>query len=191
MKTAEQKLKELKDLKKMLPLFFFLLLLVNTSMAADSGPTLEDHPGYVDFSGLSLFSAEQSTVEVNLKPVLLKLIASIVRHQEPEVAELLGNLLSVKIHVFTTSAQNQDEVLEVIAVTADELDQRGWEQIARVRESREHVDVYYRIAADDQLIEGITMMVSKPSNTVFVNIVGDIHPDEISALAEHFDIDHL
>ncbi|MDT8429237.1 MAG: DUF4252 domain-containing protein [Pseudomonadales bacterium] len=191
MKTSAPELKKLQELKKMLPLFFFLLLLVNTSMAADAGTALEDHPGYVDFSGLSLFSPGQSTVEVNLKPVLLGVIASVVNHQEPGLAELLRNLLSVKINAFTTSSRNQDEVLEVIAITADELDQRGWERIAQVRESHDHVDVYYKIAANDNLIQGITMMISKPSSTVFVNIVGEINPDDISTLTQHFDIDRL
>ena len=44
---------------------------------------------------------------------------------------------------------------------------------------------------DAELIHGIAIMVTEPDETVLVNIVGDISPDDISAIGERFDIDEL
>lgn len=60
-----------------------------------------------------------------------------------------------------------------------------------MRESHEHVDIYFRLSDDSVIIHGIAIMVAEPSETVIVNIVGHISADDLSALGRRFDIDEL
>jgi len=78
-----------------------------------------------------------------------------------------------------------------MAEIADDLDRQGWERVVRVREDREHVDIYFRLSDDAMIIHGIAIMVAEPGETVLVNIVGDISTDDLSALGRRFDIDEL
>ena len=71
------------------------------------------------------------------------------------------------------------------------LEQQDWERVVRVREEDEHVDVYFRLSDNSDMIYGIAIMVSQPDEVVMVNIVGDISANDISALGRRFDIDEL
>ena len=78
-----------------------------------------------------------------------------------------------------------------MAVLANELDAQGWERVVRVREYESHVYIYFRLSDDADLIYGIAIMAAEQSETVLVNIVGDISVEDLGALARRFDIDEL
>ena len=84
-----------------------------------------------------------------------------------------------------------DEIAESMTVIAAEMDADGWERVIRVRDGEDHVDVYFRLSEDAEIIYGITIMVAEPGDTVLVNIVGEISIDDISALGRRFNIDEL
>ena len=95
------------------------------------------------------------------------------------------------MRVFNNLTTSQDAVIDTMAAVAEDLDAQQWQRIVRVREEQEHVDVYFRMSDDASLIHGITVMVSDSAESVLINIVGDISPDDINALATRFDIDEL
>ena len=61
----------------------------------------------------------------------------------------------------------------------------------RVRDDEEHVHVYVRV--NDEVIAGMMVMVisSDDGETYFLNIVGDINPEQIGRIGRRFDIEPL
>ena len=178
----------MKILKRlMLPIVF--LSVIPVVMAADN--RLESHPGYVDFSGLAAISNVEPNVEISLKAPLLNMITNLIRNEDEEAADFISKLLRVTVNVFESSAIDVEEMTDSMATIADDLDGQGWERVVRIREDRDHVDVYFRISDDADVIHGIAIMVAAPGETVLVNIVGDISTDDLSALGRRFDIDEL
>lgn len=178
----------MKTLKQwLLPLI--LITVVPAGLAAEDD--IRDHPGYVDFTSLTAIANTEPTVEVSLKAPLLNLITNLIRNTDDDAAEFISKLRRVTVNVFKTDTIDVDEIAESMTVIAAELDADGWERVIRVRDGEDHVDVYFRLSEDAEIIYGITIMVAEPGDTVLVNIVGEISVDDISALGRRFNIDEL
>jgi len=167
----------------------FCLSLIPVVLAA--GSDLESHPGYVDFSTLTAIAAIEPTVEISLKAPLLILITNLIRNEDEEAAEFISKLMRVTVNVFESDDIDVDQVAASMSTMAEDLDSAGWDRVVRVREDESHVDIYFRLAPDADVIYGIAIMVAEPGETVLVNIVGDISTDDISALGRRFDLDEL
>ena len=167
----------------------FCLSLIPVVLAADND--VESHPGYVDFSTLTAIAATEPSVEISLKGPLLNMITNLIRSEDEEAADFISKLLRVTVNVFESDDIDIDEVATSMSVVAEELDSAGWDRVVRVREDESHVDIYFRLAADSDVIYGIAIMVAEPGETVLVNIVGDISTDDISALGRRFQLEEL
>jgi hypothetical protein len=166
-----------------------MLAVIPVAMAADND--IQNHPGYVDYSVIKAIAGAEPTVEITLKSPLLNMVTNLIRSQDEEAANFISKLLRVTVNVFESSAIDVDEIAGSMNTIASDLDAQGWERVVRVREDRDHVDIYFRLSDDAELIHGIAIMVAEPGETVLVNIVGDISTDDISALGRRFDIDEL
>ena len=166
-----------------------LISVIPVVMAADED--IQDHPGYVDFSALTAIAGTEPTIEISLKAPLLNMITNLIRNEDEEAAAFISKLLRVTVHVFESSAIDVDEIADSMNTIAQDLDAQGWERVVRVREDSDHVDIYFRISEDADIIHGIAIMVAEPGDTVLVNIVGDISTDDISSLGRRFNIDEL
>lgn len=164
------------------------LLSISSVEAAES---IIDHPGYVDFTSLSTLAGVEPTVEISLKSPLLRMINNFIGDDEREAANFISNLARVSVKVFPSDLIDSSEVAASMADVADDLDARGWERVVRVREDGDYVDIYFRLSDQADMIYGIAVMVAEPSETVLVNIVGDISVDDLTALGRRFDIDEL
>ena len=167
----------------------FCLSLIPVVLAADSD--LESHLGYVDFSTLTAIAAIEPTVEISLKAPLLNMITNLIRSEDEEAAEFISKLMRVTVNVFESDDIDVDQVAASMSTMAEDLDSAGWDRVVRVREDESHVDIYFRLAPDADVIYGIAIMVAEPGETVLVNIVGDISTDDISALGRRFNLDEL
>jgi hypothetical protein len=154
------------------------------TLAADSD--LENHPGYVDFSTLTAIAATEPTVEFSLKAPLIILITNLISNQDNEAADFISKLIRVTVNVFESDDIDVDEVASPMSAMAEDLDSAGWERVVRVREDENHVDIYFRLVSNADVIYGIVIMVAEPREKVLVNIVGDI-----SALGRRFEFDEL
>ncbi len=99
--------------------------------------------------------------------------------------------MRVTVNVFESDDIDVDQVAASMSTMAEDLDSAGWDRVVRVREDESHVDIYFRLAPDADVIYGIAIMVAEPGETVLVNIVGDISTDDISALGRRFNLDEL
>jgi Domain of unknown function (DUF4252) len=167
----------------------FCLSLIPVVLAADND--LESHPGYVDFSALTQVAATEPNVEISLKAPLLNMITNLIRSEDEEAADFISKLLRVTVNVYESDDIDVDEIASSMSVMAEGLDSAGWDRVVRVREDENHVDIYFRVADDSDVIYGIAIMVAEPGETVLVNIVGDISTDDISALGRRFELDEL
>ena len=178
----------MKILKQML-VVIFVAGLAPFAMAADND--IQNHPGFVDFSTLTAITSAEPSVEISLKAPLLNMVTNLIRNEDEEAADFISKLLRVTVNVFESENIDVDEISASMSVIANDLDDQGWERVVRVREDSDHVDIYFRLSADSEVIHGIAIMVAEPGETVLVNIVGDISADDISAVGRRFDIDEL
>jgi len=156
------------------------------SFAADS------EPGYVDIGQL-IPAAKGEFVEVNLSPGMLKFAAKIASRQEPEAAELIGNLKRVRVNVVSLDDSNRKETIAQIESVRRKLEGQGWTQMVSVRErgDGDNVDVHVKQRGED-IIEGLVVtVIDRKGEAVFVNIVGNISADQIAKVAENLNIEPL
>lgn len=146
--------------------------------------------GYVD---LGRFKAVEGCefVEVDLGSPLLKFASRLVAREDQEAAALLRGLKHVRVNVVgyddATCADTTDRLQKFRA----ELVRAGWQQIvtARGTGNAEDVVVFVKLAGDEA-IEGlvVTVLDAGSHEAVFVNVVGSINADQLSALGEKLHI---
>jgi hypothetical protein len=163
-----------------------LALLLTAARAAEADP------GYVDIGHL-LPGAKGEYVEVNLSPALLKFAAKLAARQEPEAAELIGNLRHIRVNVVGMDETNRTGTLDKIESIRKNLTAQGWTQMVSVREQNngDNVDIHVKQHSED-VIDGLVItVIDHEGKAVVVNIVGNISADQIGKLAEHLDIEPL
>jgi hypothetical protein len=151
-----------------------------------------DEPGFVDIGQL-IPSAKGDFVEVNLSPALLKFAARIAKHHEPDAAEIVGDIKRVRVNVVGLDDSNRAETIAKIEEVRSKLEQQGWTKMVTVREREDgdNVAIFAKMR-DDESIDGLVVtVIDRKGEAVFVNIVGNINPDKIAALADKYDIEPL
>lgn len=152
----------------------------------------EAQSGAIDIGQL-MPSAKGQFVEINLSSAMLKFAARIAARQEPEVAELIRNLKSIRVNVVGLDDSNRDSTTEQIEGVRRKLEAQGWTKMVTVREKNggDNVDVHV-MQRGEEAIDGLVVTVlDKKGEAVFVNIVGNINADQIAQIADKFDIEPL
>ena len=174
-------------------LFRSLLVVSGLSLAVVAGArAAETEPGYVDF-GQMMPSAKGQFVEVNLSSGLLRFAAKIAAHEEPEAAELIANLKRIRVNVVGLDDSNRSGTIERMNSIRRKLETEGWTQIVSVREQEggDNVNVHVKQHGEDAIDGLVVTVIDKKGEAVFVNIVGNISADQISKIADKFDIEPL
>jgi len=146
---------------------------------------LKAFPGYVDFGELNNLFGEP-TVQISVGESLLGLVSSLSASEDPEAAELFKRLYGVRVNVFETEAM-VDGAINLVKDVSSQLSQQGWESVVTVNSQDEQVRVFMMIK--DNQVQGITVMALEETEAVFVNVIGDINPEELGRVMENFDID--
>jgi Na+-translocating ferredoxin:NAD+ oxidoreductase RnfG subunit len=162
------------------------------SLAASTGISAESlAPGQVDFGKFSPPGAGGTYVEVNLSNSLIGLAARFVEKEEPEVARLLRDVQLVHVNVIGLNDGNRDELEKRTQKIRKELDSKGWEHIVTAQKDEQNVGIYLKTRNKDT-IQGVVVLVTDSKEAaVFVNIVGDIKPEQLAMLGEKLHIDPL
>ena len=178
-------------MKKLYRALLPVLALVFLPLAMAAEDPLSNHPGFVDFSVLTTIANTEPVVEVTLKEPILAMVTNLIRAEEEAAADFISKLLRVTVDVYDSREIDVDEIAESMENVADDLDDLGWDRVVRVRERRDHADIYVKMSPAGDMIHGIAIMVAEPDETVLVNIVGDISGDALAAMGRRFDIDEL
>lgn len=146
--------------------------------------------GFVDFGRFTPSSGAEF-VEVNVNSNLITMVTNFAKKQEPQVAEVLAGLKSIRVNVLGVNDENRDEIVSKVKSIRSQLDGSGWERLVTVIKGDEDVGVYMKMRGPEA-VEGVVVTVLKGhEQAVFVNIVGDIRPDKLAMVGERFDIEPL
>lgn len=153
---------------------------------------LRNEPGYLDLSSIEGWFDEEPWLEINIKGALLRLVTEASRNEDPELTSLLQKLKAIEVRGYPLTPAQFENIGRRTGDLAKQLESRGWDTVVRVRERDERVNIYMKVT--DDVIAGLVVMVLQPDEdegAVFVNIVGDIDPEEIGRIGRKFDIDPL
>jgi len=141
-------------------------------------------PGYVDFGELSSVYGEPK-VMINLGGSILRFVGGLSK-DDPEAAALLEKLKGVRINVYTVDG-NPDAALQKVSQVKSMLQSAKWEPIVQVNEDGEQAQIFIKLVGDN--MEGLTVMAVDEEEAVFINIIGQLDPAQLSQVMDNFDID--
>jgi hypothetical protein len=169
------------------------LLAVTAWAGEEQDQEVRKLPGYVDFGPMaSIFGEEDATVEVFLEPNLLSMVAAVTQNSDPELSDMLRKLKQIRVQTYKIGESRADKVEEKTTEVAKRLEGNGWQTVVRVRERRqERTYVYMKWV--DKKVQGLVVMNVNPheDEASFVNIVGEIDPEQLGRLGHKFNIDAL
>ena len=145
---------------------------------------LKGLPGYVDFGELSAVYGEPK-VMINIGGAILKFVGAATR-DDPETSELMNNLKGVRINVYSVDG-NPGAALEQLNTIKTSLQSSAWEPIVQVNEDGEQAQIFLKLNGEN--MEGMTVMAVNDEEAVFINIIGTLDPEQLSAVMNRFDID--
>ncbi len=166
-----------------------LLLMAPSQRAQAQQAELASLPGYVDFNEVSSWFDAPANIEVNLRGTLLDLISGST--DDPEFSRLMSGLQAIQARGYPMPNGTQDDVMARFQELSSRLEADGWERIVYIRDEEENIYIYAK--PDGESIAGLTVMMADPGEreTMFVNIVGSIRPEEIGKIGRGLDIEPL
>jgi len=172
----------MKNLQHLLTLCVTALLITTPAYAMAQGQ--------IDFADLSAHYGEPK-VEINLSAGLMKLVGSFADEEDPEIGNILSNLESIKVRVYSLNGE-LEKANSTIDRVSSELKTDDWETLVTVNNNEENQKVRIFSKSSSNTIEGVVVMVVSPEKeggeAVFINIVGEIDPEKISEVAQTLDI---
>ncbi len=143
-----------------------------------------------DFHNLIPFDQLQpkahETVEVNLDGNMLAIAKKFLSASNPEEAEakkLLEGIRGIYVRVLEFRKEGEYSMADVEKVRAA-VKGPGWQRVVDVRSSGKGDNAGVYMKSDGNEIQGIVVIAAEPRELTFVNIVGNIHPDQLRKLSK-------
>ena len=175
-------------MKRFVKLGSTLCIAATMAFMARAGDSL---PGQIDFGKFTAAEAGAEFVEVNLSSNLISLAARLVEKEEADVAELLRGLHLVHVNVLGMDEGNRDAIEKRAQKVRKQLENGAWERVVTVQKDGQDLGVYLKTGSKQE-VEGLTVVVlDGKKHAVFVNIVGNIKPEQLSLLGDKLHIDPL
>jgi hypothetical protein len=154
---------------------------------------LRKQPGYVEFGDVWKWSDGDEEVEIELTQPLLGVVGAFVGDEDPELADLILDLHLVRVNSFSFRRSEDEAVRGQIDSISKELRDDGWDNIIKVRERGERVNVFVKMDGDKRtregtFLSGLTVLVYEHGQASFVNVVGSFRLEDIARVGRHFDI---
>jgi len=146
---------------------------------------LKDLPGYVDFGDLSSLYGEPKII-INLGETMLSFVSMMSSSKSPETADMISKLKGVRVQIYSTD-ENSDAARAQFNEVKGNLKTDGWEPIVQINDDDEQVLIYMKM--ENGLMEGMTVMVVDDEEAVFINIIGQLNPAELSKVMDSLDVD--
>jgi hypothetical protein len=151
------------------------------------------HPGYVDFGALNSFSKENTAVEVFLdEKILEKASICIFNDADADMARMLVKLKQFRVQNFDIEPAKLADLEAKTVEVSKKLEARGWSTLIKARDHEQESQTFVYIKWKGDKAQGLAIMNVEPGDeATFINIVGEIDPEQIRKLASKFDIDAL
>ena len=162
-----------------------LILVTLVTTAAFGQKSIESEPGFVDVKQVEAWFGEEPSLEVNIHGALLKLVAEASRFEDPDLAAMLHKLKGISVRGFDSYGLDLDAIRDRTSEMSSRLQADGWETIVKVRDEDEYVDMYLK-TQNDVIAGMVVMVIDEDDDAVFVNIIGEIDPEQIGRLGNKF-----
>jgi hypothetical protein len=151
-----------------------------------------DSPGKVDFGEFAAPGNGKQFVEINVGGGLINLATRFVEKQEPEVARLLSGIESIRVNVIGLSEGNRASIESRAKELRKKLESSGWDRIVTAQKDNQDVNIFLKMA-EKEVVQGLTLMVMEGAKqeAVFINVVGNIRPEQIAMLGERLHVEEL
>jgi hypothetical protein len=173
----------MKNFKLLLTLSFAALLLITPAYAFAQGQ--------IDFADLSNHYGEPK-VEINLSASLMRIIGSFADSEDPEMGNILSKLEFIKVRVYNLNGK-LEKANSTIDRVSSELRADKWETLVTVNDNEENQKVRVFSKSTSNVIDGVVVMVVSPEKeggeAIFINIVGQIDPEQIGKVAKTLNVD--
>lgn len=162
------------------------LVLGCASMAfAGDGEDVTKEPGYVDFGTMAIFGQKEADVEVLLEQTLIKAVADM--SGDPELKAMLAKLKQIRVQTFAIEPDKLEAIEKKTAEVARKLESQGWAPMVKVVKPRVGERTYVYMKMSGNVIQGMTVMKVDPQDEAsFVNIVGEIDPEQVGRISQKF-----
>ncbi|MDO3384803.1 DUF4252 domain-containing protein [Gilvimarinus sp. SDUM040013] len=153
------------------------------SVAAGASPA-----GSIDFADLSSAYGE-AKVEINLPKSLINMVGTLSQQEDPEIANVLNGVDFIKVRVYQLNGEAEAALKTLDTVTSN-IRKLDWQPIVSVNEEKEKVRIFSKMT--ENVMDGLVVMVvdeNGPGEAVFINIVGQIDPNKVGAIANSMNID--
>lgn len=155
-----------------------------------AGSELRGQPGFVDFADLGIDAPGELTLGVSLSGPILRLVAEATRGEEPGFAELIDKLQGIFAKVYEVPEDERGAIDRIARSTVRRLESRGWHTVFEVHDAG--ASSYLQVRTEGDLIQGLAVVFVEPDGTTgFINVVGNITPDEVGRIGRTFDIEAL
>ena len=176
-------------MKRSMPLLAATTLLALALAARAGAESLQ--PGEVDFGEFSPPSSGGEFVEVNLGNQLISLAARLVPKEQREVANLLNSVQLVRVNVIGLDAGNRDELKNRAQKIQQQLKAEGWERIVTAKKKNQDVGISLKMRGTNSVAGLVVIAIDGDRQAVFINIVGDVKPEQLALVGEQLNIDPL
>lgn len=148
-------------------------------------------PGYVEFGKIAPPGKGGEFVEVQIRSNLLNLAAGIVAKENAEAAKLIRSVELIQVTVVGITKENRSELETRLTKIRADLETKNWERNVSVQGKKGEDVVVFTKTRGAEALAGVAITVKDEKHAVFVNVVGDIKPEQVAALGESLDIEPL
>ena len=162
-------------------------------LAFGSGANAQGYFSFDDIPGID----SEPTVEIDLGPDMMRFFGEAAKESAHDRTGLEG-VTNVRVRVYEGIGDSEAELVKFVDDTSRTLQSAGWSSVVRVNEDGERVRIFMKLAAAGGAnaggIEGITLMVVDTGGgdeAVFINIAGDIQPEQLGRIAAGIGMDGM
>ena len=164
----------MKHNKNFRPMAAFAVVFYFLAIAKAQGEAI----GFIPFD---FPNAPRPKIELNFDGTLITLVAKTAKG-EPEIAELISMVKGVHLRGYDSKTEGLDEITRYYGQI---LKKRKWETIVKVKKEAETVQV--NVLLGGEMVHGIFVIITGQTETLLLNIVGQIHPERIGELLANLD----
>ena len=176
----------MKVVNKLLKTSTLLLVITVSFVLTGCGITasgLYNHAGYADIESPYWWQAD-SEVNLSIGPLTLGTARWIIDTDEsPEINALLDDVDGVRISIYKID-DNNVMFKDNFAETQANLRADGWQHVIRVNDDESADFSLMFIKSNGDIIDGLVVLSLSDNEAVFVNIIGNIHPDSFDPIMD-------
>jgi hypothetical protein len=144
---------------------------------------LHSHAGYADIESPYWWQAD-SEINLSLGPLAIGTARWVIdTDEDPEIDALLDDVDGVRISVYNVE-KNSELFKDNFIETQANLRADGWQHVVRMNDDESTDYSLMFIKSSGEVIDGLVVLSLSDNEAVFVNIIGNIHPNSFEPIME-------